>query len=478
MRNNIQLYILGLFMALLSACSVNKFIPEGEYLLDDVQVISSNKSVPPSSVNNFIRQKPNSKWFNLMKVPLGFYCLSSKDSSNFMNGFFQKIGEAPEIYDHSLALKSRNEIEKAVKNRGYMQASVQLDTLQTRNRVKAVYRITTGTPYRIRHIAYDIDDVKISELIEQDSLKSLLREGMVFHVVTLDQERTRITKLLLNNGYYKFNKDYLVYQADTVRNTFEVDLVMKLLPFRQRKEDTPTAHKQYVVRNVNYSAEDDVFGTTNTYDVTDTLTHKGLNFYYENEIFLRPNVISTFNFIQPGKLYNEDNVQSTYASLGRLRALKYANIRFNEVIQGDSAFLDTNVILTKGKNQSLSFEIEGTNSAGNLGAAASLTFQHRNVFKGAETFTAKLHGGFEAITKMDMTSGHKDYKDYGIETSLNFPEFKFPFLTSEFKRKIRATSEIGASFNLQVRPEFHRTLASASWSYRWTDKRKSNHRFD
>ena len=132
MRNNIQLYILGLFMALLSACSVNKFIPEGEYLLDDVEVISSNKSVPPSSINNFIRQKPNSKWFNLMKVPLGFYCLSSKDSSNFMNGFFQKIGEAPEIYDHSSALKSRNEIEKAVKNRGYRHATESRPSIASR----------------------------------------------------------------------------------------------------------------------------------------------------------------------------------------------------------------------------------------------------------------------------------------------------------------------------------------------------------
>lgn len=478
MKNNIRLYILGLVTALLSACSANKFIPEGQYLLDDVEVISENKNVPPSSVKNFIRQKPNSKWFNLMKVPLGFYCLSSKDSSHVMDGFFQKIGEAPEIYDHSSALKSRNEIEKAIKNRGYMQATVRLDTLKTRNKVKAIYRITTGKPYIIRHIAYAIDDVEIHELIEKDSLKSLLREGMVFHVETLDRERTRITKILRNNGYYKFNKDYLVYEADTVRNTFEVDIVMKLLPYRQRKEDIPTKHRQYIVRNVNYSAEDDVLGTPNIYDVTNTMKYKGLNFYYDNEIFLRPNIISNFNFIQPGKLYHEDNVQNTYASLGRLRALKYTNINFNEVIKGDSAFLDANVTLTKGKNQSLSFEIEGTNSAGNLGAAASLTFQHRNVFKGAETFTAKLHGGFEAITKMDMNSDHKDYKDYGVETSLNFPEFKFPFLSTEFKRKIRATSEIGANFNLQVRPEFHRTLASASWSYRWTGKRKSNHRFD
>ena len=65
-----------------------------------------------------------------------------------------------------------------------------------------------------------------------------------------------------------------------------------------------------------------------------------------------------------------------------------------------------------------------------------------------------------------------------MEASLNFPEFKFPFLSSEFKRRIRATSEVGIDFNSQLRPEFIRTLASASWSYRWVDRKRSQHRFD
>ena len=164
--------------------------------------------------------------------------------------------------------------------------------------------------------------------------------------------------------------------------------------------------------------------------------------------------------------------------MGRLRALKYTNIRFDEIMENDSAKLDANVLLTKGKNQSLSFEIEGTNSAGDLGAAASMTFQHRNVFKGSETFTMKVRGAYEAITGLQEGYENDDYKEYGVEASLNFPEFKFPFLSSDFKRKIRATSEVGASFNSQNRPEFTRTLASASWGYRWVDRKSSQHRFD
>ena len=150
-----------------------------------------------------------------------------------------------------------------------------------------------------------------------------------------------------------------------------------------------------------------------------------------------------------------------------------------EVVAQDSSYwLDATVLLTKGKNQSLSFEIEGTNSAGDLGAAASLTFQHRNVFRGSETFSFKVRGAYEAITGLQEGYANEDYREYGIETSLNFPEFKFPFLSSDFKRKIRATSEVGIDFTSQLRPEFTRTLASASWSYRWVDKKTSQHRFD
>jgi outer membrane protein assembly factor BamA len=64
-----------------------------------------------------------------------------------------------------------------------------------------------------------------------------------------------------------------------------------------------------------------------------------------------------------------------------------------------------------------------------------------------------------------------------VETSISFPNFLFPFLSSNFKRKIRATTEFGLQYNYQIRPEFSRTVASASWSYKWTQQ-KQTHRLD
>lgn len=481
MKKSARPYICTLIIALCTSCSVNKFIPENKYLLDEVRIVSDTKEVKPSSFNSYIRQNPNAKWFNMVKIPMRTYCVSGVDSSKWMNRFFRKIGDAPVIYDESIALKSQEEIEKAARNMGYMGATVKLDKSIRKNKLKLAYDIRAGRPYVVRHLAYDIDDMVISDYMQQDSAQSLLHPGMPFDVNVLDAERQRITKLLQNKGYYKFNKDFLVYQADTTRNTYQVDLTLRLLPYQRRKEDTPQKHEQYKVRNVNFLADNEIMSLQGekTLEEFDSLQYKGYTMYYKDKVFLRPQMLVDFNRVRSGEFYSEQDVQNTYSNLGRLRALKYSNIRFYEVNDKDSTKLDAYVLLAKSKNKSMAFEIEGTNSAGDLGAAASVSFQHRNVFKGSETFTMKVRGAYEAITGLGGQDYVNDnYMEYGVESSLNFPEFMFPFLSSDFKKKIRATSEVGLKFTSQVRPEFSRTLASASWSYRWNDRKHIQHRFD
>ena len=478
MKKRINLSIYFLIIALLYSCSSQKFIPANQYLLDEVDITSDTKDVKTSQFISYIRQNPNAKWFNLIKVPMHIYCTSGKDSTLWINRFLRKIGDAPVIYDESLATKSQEVIEQAVKNMGYMRADVSLEKKIKKNKLKLNYLIKTDKLYHINHIAYHIDDLQIQELIDKDSTQSYLHAGMPFNIVTLDAERQRITKLLQENGYYKFNKDFLVYQADTVRNTYQVDLTMKLLPYQRKKEDIPTKHQSYKIRNVNFIEENNILHYDNSLATYDSVSHKGIHVYYNDKLYLRPNTLAEFNYIRSNSLYNQQDVQNTYEALGRLRALKYTNIRFNEVTVNDSTHLDANIVMTKGEDKSLSFEIEGTNSAGDLGTAASMTYQHRNIFKGSETFMFKVRGAYEAITGLQEGYDDGTYKEWGIESSLNFPEFKFPFLSTEFKKRIKASSEVGIKYNSQVRPEFTRTLAAASWSYRWQDSRRANHRFD
>ena len=475
------LYTILLYLALsLASCSATKFVPDGSYLLDEVKIHTDNKEIKPSDMRLYVRQNPNSKWFSTIKTQLYVYNWSGRDSTKWFNRFLRKIGDAPVIYNESDAIRSQEEIAKAVQNLGYMGASVKRTTKTKKKKLKLFYEITSGKPYIVRTLKYDISDKKIAEYLRNDSTQSMIREGMLFDVNVLDAERQRITDYLLCNGYYKFNKDYITYTADTARNTHQVDLTLHLLPYKTYVGDTPKEHFQYKINKINFITDYDVLQSSalSSIEINDSLHYNGFPIYYKDKLYLRPKVLVDNLRFASGDLYDERNVQKTYTYFGRLSALKYTNIRFFETQNGDSTQLNCYVMLTKSKHKSISFELEGTNSAGDLGAAASVSFQHRNLFRGSETFMIKFRGAYEAISGLQPGYKNHNYTEYGVETSINFPNFLFPFLTSDFKRRIKATTEFGLQYNYQLRPEFSRTIASASWSYKWMQKQKIQHRID
>ena len=460
---------------LLVGCSVSKFVPEGKYLLDEVHISSDNKEIKSSEMYSYVRQKPNSKWFSLVKLPMYIYCSSGKDSTKWINKILRKMGDAPRIYDARVAEETRMQILGAVQNKGYLGAHVSLEEKIKKNKLDTYYRISSGKPYIISSIDYNVEDYVIRDLLMNDSIHSGLKVGERFDVNQLEEERNKITQFLLNRGYYRFNKDYITFQADTVNGTYRIDLTMNIGLNNMPNSSETSLHRQYSIRNVNYLMDLD-YSLNNGVNL-DTMSYGGINILYDKKLFLRPGVIDSHNRIVSGKLYSNRDVMSTYSSLSRLGILKYSNIRFVEHLENDSAYLDAFVSLSKNKNKMLSFQVEGTNSAGDLGAAASVTYTHRNLFKGSETFTIKVRGAYEAVTGLEGYANN-NYTEYGVESSLDFPEFMFPFLTSDFKKRVNAKSEVSIKYNWQIRPEFERTLASAAWSYRWNSGRRANHRLD
>lgn len=480
MRKGLLYTILLYFAMSLASCSATKFVPDGSYLLDEVKIHSDNKNIKPSDMRLYIRQNPNSKWFSTIKTQLYVYNLSGRDSTKRFNKFLRRVGDAPVIYNEEEAARSQEEMTKAVQNMGYIGATVKKTTKRKKKKIKLSYAITAGNPYIVNRLTYNISDLKIKEYMQKDSANSLLKEGMLLDVNVLDAERQRITDYLLCNGYYKFNKDYITYTADTVRNTYQVDLTLHLLPYKGHVGDSAQNHYQYKINKINFIADYDVLQSSalSSIEINDSIHYNGFPIYYKDKLYLRPKVLTDNLKFASGELYDERNVQKTYTYFGRLPALKYTNIRFFETQTGDSTKLNCYVMLTKSKHKSVSFEIEGTNSAGDLGAAAAVSFQHRNLFHGSETFMIKFRGAYEAISGLGSGYKNHNYTEYGVETSINFPNFLFPFLSSDFKRKIRATTEFGLQYNYQLRPEFSRTIASASWSYKWAQKQKIQHRID
>jgi hypothetical protein len=217
----------------------------------------------------------------------------------------------------------------------------------------------------------------------------------------MDNERVRLTRRIRNKGYWGFNKEYINFTADTLMGSNEVALTLNVLPVRGNVDDGATsvvAHHTYRIGNVYiYPDYDPIQAALNPRQVFDTVQYRNYTFLYEDAPFLKKEIMVENCFIKPGYLYSDWALEATYNAFARLQILKYVNIRF-EVDKANSDLLNCFVLLTSGKNQTVQAELEGTNSAGDLGFAAALTYQHRNIFHGSETFTAKVRGGYENLT--------------------------------------------------------------------------------
>ncbi|MBQ1702148.1 MAG: hypothetical protein II023_09805, partial [Prevotella sp.] len=83
----------------MTGCSATKFVPDNQFMLSKNTLKADQEDFNLSNLNPYIRQSANSKWFSLVKIPLGVYAMSGTDTTKWMNRFLQRVGEAPVIFD-------------------------------------------------------------------------------------------------------------------------------------------------------------------------------------------------------------------------------------------------------------------------------------------------------------------------------------------------------------------------------------------
>ena len=427
-------------VAMMIGCAETKYVDEGQYLLNKTYIVSDtvHKNINISALKGYITQTGNSRWFSTIKIPLRTYSLSGRDTTKWINRTLRSMGEAPVIYDSVASLKSCKYLRQAMMNKGYLGAYATHQLINTKKKkTDCRYTLHPGKPYFLRNVEYDIRDSVIAAITA--NIRNLA-PGQQFDVDKLDAERKLITKTLVNRGYYKFNKDFISFVADTVSGQQFVDLILVLHPYRTATGQN-AQHPCYNVGSISYQSDND-------------------------RQHLRQTVLENNTFVRVGRPYSAQDLQNTYRHFARLQSVRYTDISFKE--RADSNVIDCNIRLNANKAHTLSFQPEGTNTAGDLGAAVSLTYQNRNMFRGSELLSVELRGAFEAIRGLEGYS-NSDFEEYSVETKLLFPRFIAPFLSRSFKRRTIATSEVSMLYDLQNRPEYHRRVLSLAWKYKWND---------
>ena len=463
-------------IVLLGGCGSTKYVPEESFLLDRISltVDSTDHQFDRQELLTYLRQYPNHKMLWLTKLRLGVYNMSGRDSTKWWNKRLRALGEPPVIYDSELTLEGVNQLQQALFNKGYLGAKVTADTTVIgKKKIKVDYRILPGEPHTIAGIEKVFPNDTIELLLTRDSLRSGIRVGDRLDLSLLEAERERLTGILRNNGYYSFSKELITFNADTTENSLDVDLTLTVGDVKKSADAGNVFVDKYLIRKVIFVTDFDA-GTaiaTGVIHARDTVQYKDIEILYGDKRYLRPSVLWENNFITPGRLFRERDVQRTYNALSRLDILKFINIRFDEVgVLDNLGLVDAYILLTPGKSQNVAVELEGTNSEGDLGVAVGLSYAHSNIGKGSETFTAKARGAYESLSGNLEGLINNRYMEYSLDVRLKYPKFLAPFLREGFKRKINATTDFNLTVNYQERPEYTRIISTLGWNYRWTER--------
>lgn len=86
-------------MLLFASCGLTKYVPEGDYLLNRVEVKSDNGKLDVAELEDLVQQRPNKKSAFFGRVGLRFYSLSGRDTTKWRNRMIRKMGDPPVIFN-------------------------------------------------------------------------------------------------------------------------------------------------------------------------------------------------------------------------------------------------------------------------------------------------------------------------------------------------------------------------------------------
>jgi outer membrane translocation and assembly module TamA len=451
-------------LVVIISCSPVKYVPDNSYLLNRVEVNVKDKNVKVDDINSYIKQKENLRILGFAKFHLWLYNLSSKKKSN---DWFKRIGEEPVVYNEILTQKTNSQLNQVFKNKGYYNSSVKnnLSVNKKRQKVDLEYIISPGEPYKIRNITYHINDSTLRNIFYTDTTQKSIFTGQLFDVDLLEGERRRISGLFKSRGYYDFNKGHIYYVADSNFYSNQVDIDMHLN--KDVYEMKPYLINEFTISLLPGTSFQNTSGQ-NEVEKIDTLLLGNYKFISGQTFRYNPELFINLNNLKSGQLYNINDVEETFNAFTSLKQFRFINIQFEKIEGGNNNLLNCNINLAPMTKQSVSANIEGTNTSGNFGVAGNLNYQHRNLFQNAEIFRINLRGARErqqSVVK-DVSSDFNT-SELGVETSLSIPKLLGPGNWLNYFDQFLPRTVFTLGYNFQNRPDYTRTITNFKIGYNW-----------
>lgn len=477
------------FVGLLYACSTTKKVPDGEYLLTKNTLgYEDKKEFFDEELKDYIQQKPNKKQFLFMPLSLLLYNMADTKYDTILNEYMtypgemrnQKLrdslflkynmkssvgksllfdrllhnwGTPPVILDQTRSEKSAESIKKRLTYRGYWDADVTFKhTLDSASKKATVnYSIKHNDPTRIKDYFYNIPDQGIKGYYNYNLNRSLVRSGQILDQTVLEREVTRITDLMREFGFYRFNasNDEVYFVADSLKSRKQVPLTLEI-----HKDSLDTPYKISTFGNIDVAIVDEP-GDYPKNTKKDSL--RRIRFHTMNDKY---KLSSIWRAIIPDskKVFDQTKLDVTKRNLLAMNNFSIVKAR-DSLRQGGMASPNDSIVDVLYVLKPLpKYEFKlGTDinysQVLNLGISPSVDLTTRNVFKGAENLSTSLSGTFGSIRSTKDIDKRVAAYEISAQASLNFPRLLLPFNYYKFiPKRYTPTSSIllGASIQNNI----------------------------
>lgn len=491
-------YLLLPAVLLLSAsCHSTRYLGKNQYLLKKNKVVLisdkkiTNRGEIKDNLTKIIVQKPNSGFLGI-PVKLLLYNRHYQKLHDRPAASLPKSVERPVIVDSSLMARSAQNMKNYLYNQGYFYAKVKDTFIISHKKAYATYTIHTGINYRVNKVNYFIEDSAIALIVRADTNSSLLQKGAEFRYGLLDDERSRITALIRNQGYYRFTQENVNFlnDIDTVDKTlfknvespFEGAVNFTLSAKHKKKAtvdidvhiqlaDDTSAFTRYNIASVHvypdYNIPADMHDSTMI-----KKTISGIDFKYHS-YYVHPSVLYDHIYVGPGDAYSQSDYDKSIAKLTELGIFQFVRIVPYEN-RKEKGILDYDIFLKRSKKHDFTSNYEiSSGSTYSLGNSVAVNYRDRNLLKGANLLTIGINGGVELSYNENVGKTIYDHfslltKYYGANASIDFPKFLAPVASSLFDNSNLPHTIIGGGENVIDRVNYFTLLnTSANFTYSW-----------
>lgn len=477
-----QIIPLLLAVLIVGSCSSTSSVPEGDQLyigLNPIEYKEYEKNdhfyAVQEEVEAALATAPNGAFFGSSyhrTIPYKLWIWNNFSNSETKLGKWiaKTFGSAPVLMSWVNPELRTSVAQSVLRKHGYLGGTVSYMVEQQKNpkKAKIAYTVNMNELSTVDTLEYVNFPSLSDSLIRLHVDEARIKPGDPFDVSALDAERSRLSTLFRNNGFYYYQPSYASYLADTLAVPGKVHLRLQLA------DNIPAAasHKWYIGKmNVNIMKQ-------SMEQLRDTFTYRRLTLAFNGKKPpIRARLLLRHLRLLPKQQFSYDAYMESADRLSN--SGQYSSVQFAFTPQDTTALCDTldmTVSCVLNKPYEAYVETNYSNKInGRTGPEIVVGFKKKNAFRGGEVIDLNLHGAYEWQTN-GQGSDYNSY-EYGTDLSVSFPRMIVPFL-KPYRYYNTPNTTVRASTNVVNRPGYFKMhTASGDWTYKWQPTDRKKHEF-